>query len=140
MQKAHTPPECHHQISARILLEIQAGSPPSGLIKKYSNELWNSWKAHHEPQCTPHVEAFCNYVVFEIVKARIGEKLKILHEVLYRYHDHYKVTIHEDDIRKIKERLISHCKSWREQYGRFMFIPEARDPIPQYLGYTLSGP
>ena len=83
------------------------------------------------------MEAFCKYVVYEMIKGRFRSKLEILYELLYRYQDHYKIAIHEDDVRKIKQRLIAHCRSWREQNGRFMFIPNAVDPIPQYLGYIL---
>ena len=142
IQRTHTPPERCNQTSSRILTKIRRRPAPVKLVKKYSGELWNKWRADYEPNCTHtlHMEAFCKYVVYEMIKGRFGSKLKILYELLYRYQDHYKIAIHEDDIRKFKQRLIVHCRSWREQYGRFMFIPDAVDPIPQYLGYTLSEP
>ena len=141
-QRTHTPPECHNQTSTRILLEIRGRPAPVKLVKKYSGELWNKWKANYEPCCThtQHMDAFCKYVIYEMIKGWFGSKLKILYELLYQYQDHYRMAIHEDNIRKIKQRLIGCCRSWREQYGRFMFIPGTRDPIPQYLGYTLSEP
>ena len=77
-QRAHTPPGRHNQTSARTLLEIPVRPTPTGLVKKDSRELWNRWKAQHKPRCTQHVDAFRNYVVFEMVKARFGNKLKIV--------------------------------------------------------------
>ena len=142
IQRTHTSPKRRNQTSSRILTRIRRRSASVKLIKKYSGELWSKWRADYEPNCTHtlHMDAFCKYVVYEMIKGRFGSKLKILYELLYQHQDHYKVAIHEDDIRKFKQRLIAHCRSWREQYGRFMFIPNAVDPIPQYLGYTLPEP
>ena len=139
LQRTHTPSERRSQTASRTLEKIRKRPTPTKLVRSYSIGLWNKWKANYEPDRTDtqHLEKFYKYVVYEMIKGRFGNKLKILYELLYRYQDHYGIVIYEDNIRKIKQRLIGHCKSWREQHERFMFIPNAVDPIPQYLGCLL---
>ena len=117
-------------------------------MKKYSDELWNKWVAKREPKNTAnegapfrvkHLEAFRKFITTAMVKGRYADKLKIFYELLYRYQETYETVIYEEDIRKFKSKL-DRCTSWREQYERFMFIPNATDPMPQYLGVVLYEP
>ena len=137
-----TPSERRSQAASRTLDKIHNRPAPTKLVKRYSQALWNKWKADFEPDRahTQHLETFTKFVVYEMIRGRFGDKLKILYELLYRYQDHYGIVINEDNIRKIKQRLIRNCKSWNEQHERFLFIPDAVDPIPQYLGRILRDP
>ena len=137
-----TPSERRSQTASRTLEKIRNRPAPTKLVKSYSLGLWNKWKANYEPDRTDtqHLEKFYKFVVYEMIKGRFGNKLKILYKLLYRYQDHYGIVITEDNIRKIKQRLIRNCKSWNEQHERFLFIPNAVDPIPQYLGRILRDP
>ena len=56
--------------SSRIIKKIRRRPAPVKLVKKYSRELWNKWRADYEPNCTHtlHMEAFCKYVEYEMIK------------------------------------------------------------------------
>ena len=78
IQRTHTPPERRNQTTSRTLETIRKRPTPIKLVRKYSKELWNKWKADYEPNRThtQHLETFCKYVVYKMIRGQIRKQAR----------------------------------------------------------------